>query len=291
MSQEIRKFTKAGVSTLLCCVFVFTINAYADDNESHLPPGFRSNISIDPNLVIVYENLRGTRNNFNKREIFKILSADEVGNFHLRYNYDSEGRSIGGSLPPALKCDGGYALVNAMLSIQMSSSRSIRTPADTINIDKLKAESPSMRDLTIGMEHLLRREYSKAEPMLLKAIFINLFGKDVGIRKAERYLESTDSRYDIIEEANKQIETMIFSQEEYDRCNSSTESTRLMLAQWGAWALTNTYASKSMEYISEEFDTDIKNVNSLEIAIRGKAGNIRAKNPSEHYTNSTHYKF
>lgn len=110
--------------------------------------------------------------------------------------------------------------------------------------------------------------------------------------KLDRYnLESTDSRYDIIEEANKQIETMIFSQEEYDRCNSSTESTRLMLAQWGAWALTNTYASKSMEYISEEFDTDIKNVNSLEIAIRGKAGNIRAKNPSEHYTNSTHYKF
>mgnify|MGYP000454034417 CR=1 FL=1 len=256
-------------------------------NESHLPPGFRSNISIDPALAIVYENLRGTKNDLNNTQIFRILSGGNVGSFHLKY--DSQ---VGIGIPSAVKCDGGYALVNAMWSIQENRYRAVRTPVDNFDYRKLNSESPSISKLIYGMEDLLRGNYSEAEPKLLTSIFINLYGESLGKRKASEYISNPDTRDSIIDEANNVISNMKFSQTEYMQCDPKSESTRLMLAQWGAWALTNSMV-KEMEKTGNKskhkFALDI-NIFERSFSEDNKLPKIRAKYDAEYYVSASETK-
>lgn len=206
-------------------------------NESHLPPGFRSDISLDPALAIVYENLRGSRKDFTMDQIFEILAGRSVGEFHLRYNVNSQGEAMMGSILPAWKCDGGYAFLSALYVKEKGGYHAAQSPTAFINSEQLKKESPSMPYLMAGMRHFLRGEYSRAEPELINSIFINIYGESLGLRKAGEYTEDQSSKDQITKEIKEIISNMHYNPEEYKQCNPSSESTRLMLAQWGSYFL------------------------------------------------------
>ena len=118
-----------------------------------MPPGIRPELTTEEFVFpVLYEELNGMRNNFNHDQIGLILRGGAVGGFHMKFNYDKNGNALVGSIPPAMKCDGGYAYLNASWAVKRSRYRRVRTPASYLNPHKLNEQSPSMRNLILGME-------------------------------------------------------------------------------------------------------------------------------------------
>ncbi len=258
-------------------------------NFEKIPPGLRPELTTEEFVFpVLYEELNGMRNNFDHDQIALILKGGAVGGFHMKFNYDKNGNALVGSIPPAMKCDGGYAYLNALWAIKENRYRRVITPASYLDPHKLNKQSPSMRNLILGMESLFYGDYEDAEPRLITSIFTNVYGESLGKRKTSQYLSEPNTQESIIEEANKIISNMKFSQKEYKKCDPQTESTRLMLAQWGAWALTNTLVRK-MEITGDKSKYKLAlDINLFErnFSEKNKIPKIRAKNKNEYYVST-----
>jgi|GEM_PF-3979319 len=259
------------LSILAVVVACFTCtNAFAqstdDWNWEHPLPGFGPEISLDRGLGTVYTMV--SNNSISDIDAFNILAGRTR---FLKLNR-SKGRPVLGDLLPAMECDGGYAFLTAYLARE----RNIRSPAMTLDYDQLEKESPSMGSLIIGFGQFLKnKSFERAESYFLKSIFINAY-KDVAIaeQKVEHYLSNPQSREAIITEVNGLFSKLTFDLAEYRSCNPESDSSRLMLAQWGAWGLTNLNRIEWENGNKTKEDGDI--INSIEKSVRLKTGRIRA---------------
>ncbi len=242
-------------------------NAFAqstdDWNWEHPLPGFGPEISLDRGLGTVYTMVKN--NSISDIDAFNILAG------RTRFlKLDSDGGI--GDLLPAMECDGGYAFLTAYLARE----RNIRNPAVTLDYDQLKKESPSMNSLINGFDDFLRlSNFERAESYFLESIFINAY-QDVSIaeQKVEHYLSNPQSREAIITEVNGLFSKLTFDLAEYRSCNPESDSSRLMLAQWAAWGLTNLNRIEWENGNKTKEDGDI--INSIEKSVRLKTGRIRA---------------
>lgn len=209
-------------------------------NFEKIPPGLRPELTTEEFVFpVLYEELNGMRNNFDHDQIGLILKGGAVGGFHMKFDSVSDG------ILPAMRCDGGYAYLNASWAVKRSRYQNVKSPVEYVDLKKLEEQSPSMIPLSGGMKDLMYKDFESAKPKLLRSMLINIYG-DVSLAKrraAEYYSpQITKERKDeIIDEVNNVIFKMKFSQEEYKKCDPKSESTRLMLAQWSVWALTNVY--------------------------------------------------
>lgn len=194
----------------------------------HQLPGFSSDISLDKGLGIVYDKIKN--NSISDIDAFNILAG--------RTRFLKLDRDIGiGDLLPSMKCDGGYAFLTAYLAKE----RNIRNPAMSINFEQLERESPSMGSLINGFDDFLRlSNFERAESYFLESIFINAYQSiPFAKQKVGEYINNPNSREQIITEVNNIFSNLKFDKSEFEQCIPTSDSSRLMLAQWGAWGLTN----------------------------------------------------
>lgn len=247
-----------------CFASATTIAQSTDDwNWEHPLPGFGPEISLDRGLGTVYTMVKN--NSISDIDAFKILAAG--GNW-LKNKKAKGSMGVAGFLPFAVKCDGGYAFLTAYLARE----RNIRNPAMNWDFDQLEKETPSMKRLISAMDRFIADfDYPLAESLFLESIFINAY-QDVAIaeQKVERYLSNPQSREAIISEVNSLLSKLTFDLAEYRSCNPESDSSRLMLAQWGAWGLTNLLDEQKKR-------TQANATYKLEIDIANKSYQIRPK--------------
>lgn len=237
----IKAVKRLSILAVVVACFACT-NAFAqstdDWNWEHPLPGFGPEISLDRGLGIVYTEVRN--NSIRDIDAFNILAGRtrflKLDESKSRILFGERVYELG-NLLPAMECDGGYAFLTAYLARE----KNIRNPAMTLDFDQLEKESPSMKRLISAMDRFIARfDYPLAESLFLKSIFINAY-QDVAIaeQKVEHYLSNPQSREAIISEVNSLFSKLTFDLAEYRRCNPESDSSRLMLGQWGAWGLTN----------------------------------------------------
>ena len=198
----------------------------------HQLPGFSSDISLDKGLGIVYDKVKN--NSISDIDAFNILAPG--GNF-LKNKARKGNMGVAGYLPDAMKCDGGYAFLTAYLAKE----RNIRNPAMNIDFEQLERESPSMKRLISAMDRFIPgTDYELAESLFLESIFINAYQSiPFAKQKVGEYINNPNSREQIITEVNNIFSKLKFDRNEFEQCIPTSDSSRLMLAQWGAWGLTN----------------------------------------------------
>ena len=247
-----------------CFASTNTFAQSTDDwNWEHPLPGFGPEISLDRGLGTVYTMVR--KNSISGIDAFNILAPG--GNW-LKNKKAKGNMGVAGFLPFAVKCDGGYAFLTAYLARK----KNIENPMYTINKVQLDEESPAMKTLMQGFDDFLKtRLYERAELQFLESIFINAY-QDVAIaeQKVEHYLSNPQSREAIITEVNSLFSKLTFDLAEYRSCNPESDSSRLMLAQWGAWGLTNLLDEQKKR-------TQANATYKLEIDIANKSYQIRPK--------------
>lgn len=239
----------------------------------HQLPGFSSDISLDKGLGIVYDKVKN--NSISDIDAFNILA----GRTRFLKLDRSKGKPVLGDLLPSMKCDGGYAFLTAYLAKE----RNIRNPMYEINKKQLSGESPSMVTLMQGFDDFLKTKlYQRAEKQFLESIFINAYQSiPFAKQKVGEYINNPNSREQIIAEVNNIFSNLKFDRNEFEQCIPTSDSNRLMLAQWGAWGLTNLNRIEWENGKKTKNDGDL--INNIEKEIRKKVKKIRVSGKQEFY--------
>ncbi|MEC8339773.1 MAG: hypothetical protein VXZ40_04045 [Nanoarchaeota archaeon] len=231
----------------------------------HQLPGFSSDISLDKGLGIVYDKVKN--NSISDIDAFNILAG--------RTRFLKLDKNIGiGDLLPSMKCDGGYAFLTAYLAKE----RNIRNPAMNIDFEQLERESPSMGSLIIGFDQFLKnKSYERSESYFLESIFINAYQSiPFAKQKVGEYINNPNSREQIIAEVNNIFSNLKFDKNEFEQCIPTSDSNRLMLAQWGAWGLTNLLDEQGRY-------NDSSNIFSIEKLLQIESKKLRVKKGEDNF--------